>query len=88
MMMTDSGRAVQQERDRIVEIHRAAVMETVRMTLGAGMPGGTPHERQKARWILKGFEMATNALRRAIDETLPAIALTDAQKGSDNAQPT
>jgi hypothetical protein len=39
------------------------------MMLGAGMPGGKPHERQKARWIIKGFEMATGALKRAIDET-------------------
>jgi hypothetical protein len=61
--------AVQRERERIIEIHRSAVMETVKMLLGAGMPGGKPYERQKARWVIKGLEMATDALRRAIDET-------------------
>ena len=64
-------KSAMKERQRIINIHNQAAMETVQTILASGLPGNTKAERQKARWIAKGFEHATNALNRAIDETLP-----------------
>ena len=62
-------RSAMKERQRIVALHKQAAIETVQTILASGMPGNTKAERQKARWIAKGFEHATDALKRAIEET-------------------
>ncbi len=62
-------KSAMKERERIIALHKQAAIETVQTILASGMPGRTKSERQKARWIAKGFELATDALKRAINES-------------------
>jgi hypothetical protein len=58
----------QRERERIIGIFEAAVIETTRALLISGLPGGTAHQRAKQRATLQGFMHATDCLKRAIYE--------------------
>lgn len=56
------------ERERVQGLLRQANAELMNMTLANGLPERSEHARRRRRDILKGVEMATDALSRAIGE--------------------
>ena len=68
MSLTRSARA---ERNRILGIYEKAVGETCQMILMSGWNKLPQHQRRHAKAVAQAFEWTTDALRRALAETLP-----------------
>lgn len=62
-------RSAAAERKRIRAIFEQAAMETGLTILGSGWNGLKPAERRKQKAKAEAFELATNCLRRALNET-------------------
>jgi hypothetical protein len=65
------SRSAKAERNRIIRIYCQAVGETARTILMSGWNQLTPHQRRQAKAVARAYEYATDALKRALEETNP-----------------
>lgn len=73
--MSGLTRSAAKERQRVTYIYKQAVAETTRAILMGGWSGLTPAQRRKQKANAEAFALASDCLKRALEETTPTPEL-------------